>query len=131
MTIGIDNVGYSYLGQTVVSPITLINGSATLVLGVPSVIQSILFALNTPKGSLFMRPEYGSRIHLLLFQPNDDVLQDLGKLYIQECIRENEKRVAFVDSKFQRSDSNASFIITYRILSSNELGVLTYPFNKF
>ena len=93
MTIGIDNVGYSYLGQTVVSPITLINGSATLVLGVPSVIQSILFALNTPKGSLFMRPEYGSRIHLLLFQPNDDVLQDLGKLYIQECIRENEKRV--------------------------------------
>ena len=127
---GIDNSGYAYFGTSVISPITLTAGRAQLTTGTPTVVQSILFALNTPKASLFMRPEYGSRLYLILFQPNDDIVSDLGKLYIQECIRDNEKRVAYVNAKFTRTNNGASFVITYRVLASNELGVLTYPFNR-
>lgn len=130
MVTGIDIKGYSYLGASVQSPLNVVDGSARLVIGVDAVIQSIVFALNTPLGSLFFRPEYGSKLHLLLFQPNDNIIADLGKTYIQQAINNNESRVEFVNSSFVRNNDEANFVITYRILASNELGILRYPFYK-
>lgn len=118
----------SYLGVGIKYPITLVGGSVQLQQGEALVEQSIITILNTPKGSRFFLPEYGSRLKELLFETNDDVLFDLLEVFIHEAITEWEKRAKFVKANFERKDDAVFCEIHYSILPSNQVNSFIYPF---
>lgn len=122
-----------YLGQGVKYPTTLVNGKALLTNDRDLVEQSIKIILSTPKGVRFMLPEFGSRLNELMFEQNDEVLDDLLSYFIYEAITAWEKRVKFVKVEFSRDDSEEATVfckISYRIIQSNEINSFIYPFYK-
>lgn len=48
--------------------------------------SSILQILNTKQGERVMRPDFGSRIHLLLHEPNDGKFKALLEEYTREAL---------------------------------------------
>lgn len=119
-----------YLGQGVKYPISLINGSADLVKESELIKQSIGIVLKTPQGSRFMLPEYGSRLDELMFEPNDEVLQDLVKFFIYEALAKWETRIKFQKIDFTQENEILYCEITYKILKSNEIDSFIYPFYR-
>ncbi len=62
-----------------------------------AVRQALLMLLSTTPGERVMRPGYGSRLHRLVFAPNDDTTAGLAIHYVREAIRRWEPRVEVVD----------------------------------
>lgn len=121
----------AYLGQALALPLVLRQGAVTTISDKELIEQSIVTILNTPKGSRFFLPEFGSRLKELMFEPNDTVLQDLLRLFIFEAMREWEKRAQFVDVKFSKpNEESIDCEIKYRILQSNEIDSFVFPFYK-
>lgn len=74
-------------------PITRMDGdywASTQVLDV--VWSSIILILGTQIGTRIMRPEFGSRIPELVFEPNDEVLEALANRYTVDAINRWEPR---------------------------------------
>lgn len=117
-----------YLGQNISFPIQLINGNAVIADSKDCIIQSIRRILDTPKGSLFYLPEYGSRLNELIFEHNDEVLKSMLRLFIVESISIWEKRVKFVDVKFELDNDKVNCELLYDIVSTSESLSFTYPF---
>ena len=122
-----------YLGQGTTYPTALVNGKSLLINDRNLVEQSIKIILGTPRGSRFMLPEFGSRLNELLFEQNDEVLEDLITYFIYEALTMWEKRVKFVGVVFKRDQNDESVLycdIRYRILQSNDIDSFIYPFYK-
>jgi hypothetical protein len=97
--------------------------------------ESILQILGTRPGERFMRPNFGSRIKDLVFEPNDEVLKGLLRHWIVDAIRRWEKRVVVTDVSFDDSDTNKDqhvlfARIAYRVIQSQVEGNLVYPFYR-
>lgn len=80
--------------NTSVSPRTLDVGRQT---GLANLVQSLIVRLMTERGELAAlgHPEYGSRHHQLIGEPNTVSNRNLVKLYMIECIKQ-EPRVASI-----------------------------------
>lgn len=120
----------AYLGKGLSYPTKLVGGSWVHSESKELVEQSITTILNTPTGTKFFLPEFGSRLKELIFEPNDDVLEDLLSTFIYEAIRDWEKRVEYVSTSFTRGVDVTYCLITYRILASNEVDSFVYPFYR-
>jgi len=97
--------------------------------------EAIVQILGTPIGERFMRPEFGSRLKDLVFEPNDEVLKGLVRAYVIEAIERWEKRVYVTGVSFDESpltiDQNVLLVrISYRVISSQVEGNLVYPFYR-
>lgn len=95
--------------------------------------ESIRQILGTRIGERFMRPDFGSRIHELVFEQNDDVLKGLLRHYVRDAISRWEKRVYVTDVSFDTAAANFDRYvlpvrIVYRVISSQVEGNLVYPF---
>ena len=55
--------------------------------------ESIVQILGTRRGERLMRPTFGSRLHELLFETQDDVLYGLATHYVREALTRWEPRV--------------------------------------
>ena len=119
---------YRYLGEAIKRPLTLINGSVQTSTGVEVLTSSILDILNTPKGSRLFLPEYGSRIHEVLFEPNDQVQEAILREFMREAIAEWEKRVRFIDVDFERGVDYTACTLQFMVLASNEVHSFVYPY---
>jgi phage baseplate assembly protein W len=89
--------------------------------------ESILQILGTRLGERLMNPEFGSRLHDLVFEQNDEVLKGLIRHYVIDAIKRWEKRVTvtavFFDPSPQNIDRNSlSVRITYCIIQSQVEG---------
>lgn len=121
----------TFLGTSMNTPVAISNGRAVLVSDKESIEQSIKTILTTPKGTRLLLPEFGSRLEELLFEPNDEVVKSLARLFIFEAIRDWEKRVKFKGVQFVReSEEILNCIIEYEILASNEIDSFIYPYYK-
>lgn len=95
--------------------------------------ESILQILGTRLGERLMIPEFGSRLHELVFEQNDAVLKGLIRHYVFDAIKKWEKRaivtgVSFEDTP-QDIDRNLLPVrITYRVIQSQVEGNLVYPY---
>jgi len=58
-----------------------------------ALLQSIAMILSTTPGERVLRPEYGSRLHELVYMPNDPATAGLAIQYIREAIGRWEPRV--------------------------------------
>lgn len=92
--------------------------------------ESIVIILSTRLGERVYRPDFGSRLHELVFAPlNDDILL-LAQIYAREAIQKWEPRVTVEAVTATPTPDAASLNITvnYRIRESHHRRSLVYPF---
>lgn len=67
-----------------------------------NLIQAILNRLHTRRGELTSlgHPDYGSRMHELIGNLNNDRIRRLAELYIRECLAQESRIAEIVDIRF-------------------------------
>ena len=100
--------------------------------GVEKIHDSIYNILSTHIGERFMMPEFGSKLHTLIFEPNNAVFADLADFYIRDALGKWEKRIEVtnVEVKIMEEGNIVPISISYRITNSNIYDNYIYPFNK-
>lgn len=65
----------------------------TVVTGILNLVQSLILRLKTERGELAAlgHPDYGSRHHTLVGEPNTEANRNLIKLYVLECLRQEPR----------------------------------------
>lgn len=71
----------------------VILGDLATIQGQANLRQAILNRLLTPKGELAKlgHPQYGSRLHLLIGEPNNIRTRGLAELYVRECLAQEPR----------------------------------------
>jgi phage baseplate assembly protein W len=106
-------------------------GGMALSEGERDIEEAIGIILNTPKGLRLMRPEFGCRIHDLLFAPlNAAALAAAGR-YVEEALGWWEPRIDVLDVAAARApgeDECMLVTISYRVRATHDERSLVYPF---
>lgn len=95
--------------------------------------QAIRIILMTPKGQRVMRPEFGCRIHELVFSPNDAMTAGLGAYYVEEALAMWEPRIRVLEVDITPdADSPGTLLIRvdYEIKATHDRRSLVYPFYR-
>jgi phage baseplate assembly protein W len=94
-----------------------------------SIEESIKIILSTKLGERVMRPEFGCRIHELMFAPNTPDTHNLAIFYVVEALKEWENRILIQDVTVNKIDETGINInINYQIRDTNSFYNLVYPF---
>lgn len=126
----IDNKGFLGRGWKFPVEFTLGNNGATLVQHEQDVRESLIILLTTIKGSRLLRPDYGTTVRSLIFEPLDTNTATYISEEIKKAILIHEPRV-FVDKieAVQESlNGTIQLTIDYTIISSNTRSNLVFPF---
>jgi len=119
-----------FLGTSIELPIQLVNGAGVLAEGRRSIQNSIPFILGTEVGSILYQPDFGSRMHRAMFEPNDEVLENLLDMFIYEALEKWETRIKTVNIDYGFDEAQVNCNVAYRILASNEIDSFIYPFYR-
>lgn len=93
--------------------------------------QSIFYILSTIPGERFFLPEFGSKLYLLLFEPNDYILKDLIQVYVKEALDRWEPRITVLSVEAQEEDNNVVPVyISFRVKATNMVDNYVYPFRR-
>ncbi|MEN6521093.1 MAG: GPW/gp25 family protein [Armatimonadota bacterium] len=94
--------------------------------------ESIRQTLGTRKGERFMRPEFGSDLHKLIFEPNDRILYGLIRHEVVDALDKWEPRIIVTDIAVEQGDDEHLVLvnISYRLISSQVEGNMVYPFYR-
>jgi phage baseplate assembly protein W len=95
--------------------------------------QAILLRLLTRKGELteLGHPDYGSRLHELIGEPNNDRTRDLVRLYAKECITQDPRIHEIVKLTVEAAADNPHIVIldiTVLPIKSSVPMNITFPF---
>lgn len=93
--------------------------------------EAIFLILRTRPGERPMRPRFGSRLHLLAFQPNDAATAGLARRYVTEALSRWEPRIDNIEVMAGPDEDRPERMIieiTYRIRSTNSVRNLVFPF---
>lgn len=93
--------------------------------------QAIHIILATAPGQRVMRPEFGCRIHELVFGPNNTATAAQASRYVREALGRWEPRIAVEDVavKPDESEPNRLLIhISYQVVATYSNRSLVYPF---
>jgi phage baseplate assembly protein W len=93
--------------------------------------QSVLIILGTAKGERLMRPDFGSRLHEMVFSTIDASTKSRIAHYATEALVQWEPRidVLAVDiSDEQASQGKLLVNIEYKVRATNSIFNLVYPF---
>ena len=96
-----------------------------------NVRESMFILLGTAPGERLQRPDYGCRIHDLMFAPNNYITAARAEYYCQEAIYKFEPRVDSVEvvSRIPAEEPNRlDLVISYVIVGQNDKRNLVYPF---
>ncbi|TBL29701.1 hypothetical protein EYA84_23980 [Verrucosispora sp. SN26_14.1] len=78
------------LGLTAAGGLAMTDGDET-------VRQALFLLLSTTPGERLMRPGYGSRLHRLVFAPNNDTTAGLAIHYVRAAVTRWEPRIDVLD----------------------------------
>lgn len=95
--------------------------------------QAIIMILLTPKGQRVMRPEFGCRIHDLIFAPNDSTTAGLAAYYVEEALAMWEPRIQVQDVRVgpdPLSTERMLIAIQYLIKATHDSRSLVFPFYR-
>lgn len=94
--------------------------------------DSIHLILSTRPGERIMNPEFGSRLPLLVFEPNDQILHNLLRHYTGEALARWEKRIVVLSvNLIDNLDGDGNTIgveVQYSIRNSHIRGSYVFPF---
>jgi phage baseplate assembly protein W len=93
--------------------------------------QAIRIILSTAPGQRVMRPEFGCRIHDLVFAPNNPGTIGLASRYVREALGRWEPRIQVQRVDVQPDADNSGCLIVsvdYRVAGTHSRRSLVYPF---
>lgn len=93
--------------------------------------QAIIIILSTEIGQRVMRPRFGSRLHELVFAPNNEHTAALARRYVEEALRMWEPRInkLNIDANPDPAENSRLLIeISFNIKTTNDRRSLVYPF---
>ncbi|GGB55566.1 MULTISPECIES: GPW/gp25 family protein [Deinococcus] len=108
-------------------------GQLGMVSGERAVAQAIMTLLMTAPGQRVMRPEYGCRIHDLVFAPGDATTLGLASYYVDEAIRRWEPRVTVerVQARLDPADPGRIIVdLRYVLRGTPDARSLIFPFYR-
>lgn len=76
--------------------------------------SAFLLILGTRLGERVMRPDLGSQVPYLLFEPNDDILRQLLDVYVKDAIDTQQNRATLEYSLLNVSNSTIEMSLSYR-----------------
>lgn len=108
------------------------NGKVSSNSGVERINQSIKHILGTRIGQRYFVPEFGSRLHELVFEPNDLILRDLLIYYVQDALTKWEPRIKIltVNPEVIKYENTVPIHIDYKLVNTNSIYNYVYPFNR-
>jgi uncharacterized protein len=142
----------SFLGRGWSFPLTLDSGEAALVADEDDIRQAIQIILATAPGERVMRPDFGSGLKALVFEPLNTTTIELVKTRVSEALAQWEPRIMVLDVNValgpdvgtvyfdvmssqaappsSRPGPAAQLLITivYQIRASNTADNIVYPF---
>ncbi len=95
--------------------------------------EAIYMILLTPKGQRLMRPEFGCRIHDLIFAPNDATTVGLATYYVEDALGMWEPRIRVEEVLAEPDPTNSGRLlieIRYVIKSTHDRRSLVFPFYR-
>ena len=93
--------------------------------------QSMMLILGTAPGERLYRPEFGCRIHDILFEPNTLMTAARIEYEVKHALTAFEPRVNEIEVRAKPDDAESSRMnvtISYVIRSTNTKSNLVYPF---
>jgi phage baseplate assembly protein W len=106
-------------------------GGIALTSGESDIVQAIKIILLTAPGERVMRPEFGCRIHELVFAPRDAATESLAVYYIEQALERWEPRIDLQEvnvSPNPEQDGVLLIEIKYRIKDTYDEHSIVYPF---
>jgi len=121
-----------YIGQGLAFPLQVNpRGELALASGERDIEQAIYIVLSTVPGERVMRPEFGCRVHELVFAPHNAATEGLAALYVKEALDRWEPRidVMAVDIETDPLHDGALLInVKYRVRDTHNERSIVYPF---
>lgn len=122
----------SFLGRGVAFPMK-IDGAGGLALSAyeENIEECIRIILGTAPGERVYRPEFGCRIHDLLFAPNNDNTCNLAAFYVKEALLKWEPRIRGIEVEARVDSLEESTLrveISYSVRATNSHYNMVYPF---
>lgn len=122
----------AFLGKGIRFPVSLsLNGGISTSSLDENVRQSIFIILATAPGERLMRPDFGCRIHDLMFAPNHPITAARAAVYCEEAIYKYEPRVSRVECMAAPNADEPNRLdvrIEYVIAGKNDKRNLVFPF---
>jgi uncharacterized protein len=106
-------------------------GGLALTRGANEIEQAIRIIVGTIPGERVMRPEFGCRIHELLFAPNNASTRRLAAYYVEEALKRWEPRVEVNEVETVTDpdrDGVLQINIKYSIKDTHDERSIVYPF---
>ena len=126
-----NDVSPPYIGAGLACPIhTNAQDSFQLSHGSCNLEEAIVIILKTRLGERVYRPNFGSRLSELAFEPMNTETLSLIRLYVRESIELWEPRIDLLDILTERDPSNGQVNITilYQPKDSYDSRSMVYPF---
>jgi len=121
-----------YIGQGLAFPLQVNpRGELALASGERDIEQAIYIVLSTIPGERVMRPEFGCRVHELVFAPHNAATEGLAALYVKQALDRWEPRidVMAVDIETDPLHDGALLInVKYRVRDTHNERSIVYPF---
>lgn len=121
-----------YIGQGISFPLHIDQqGGLALTRGAQEIEQSIRIILGTSPGERVMRPEFGSRVHELVFAPDNASTRRLITHYVEEALDRWEPRIQVKEVIINNDplqDGALLVEIQYRIKDTHDDRSIVYPF---
>jgi phage baseplate assembly protein W len=121
-----------FLGKGFRFPVAVnLNGGVSSSVLEENVRQSIFIILGTAPGERLMRPDFGCRIHDLMFAPNTDITAARAEVYCEEAIYKYEPRIDQVTCRAGANPDAPNRLdvkIEYVIAGKHEKRNLVFPF---
>lgn len=122
----------SFLGRGLRFPVSVnLNGGVSSSQLEENVRQSIFIVLGTAPGERINRPDFGCRIHDLMFAPNTDITAARAEVYCEEAIYKYEPRISTVTCRAAPNADEPNRLdvrIEYVIAGKNVKRNLVFPF---
>lgn len=106
-------------------------GDVATVAGRANLAQAILNRFYTRQGELTQlgHPNYGSRLYLLMGEPNNQRTRNLAELYIRECLAQESRVAEIVELTFEPPSRDLSkinvLVVTLRLRPADDPVTLT------
>lgn len=121
-----------FLGKGLRFPVSVnLNGGVSSSALEENVRQCIFIILGTAPGERINRPDFGCRIHDLMFSPNNQITAACAEVYCEEAIYKFEPRVEKVVCRAGPNSDEPNRLdvrIEYVIAGKNDKRNLVFPF---
>ena len=92
--------------------------------------ESIRQILGTRRGERFLRPEFGCRLHELLFEGNTAILHGLVRHEVREALTRWEPRIVIDEVSVTADDHAVLVAIRYHLIGSQVESNFVFPYYR-